>query len=252
MLKKSDTLRVKVSVLDQLMNKAAQLVLARNQLIQAKEMNNSRNIDIATKEIDRVSSELQDAIMLTRMQPIHTVFNKIPRIVRDLAKDLGKEIELVLEGKDVELDKTMLEGLGDPLLHIVRNSVYQVIEIPSVRKEKGKEVQGTILLNAYHESGLINIEIMDDGKGIDPNIIAMSAMKKGLYTEREIDAMSDDEKVNLVMLAGFSTAEKITDVSGRGVGMDVVRSNIDQMGGTVRIKSVKDVGSTITIKLPLT
>jgi len=251
-LKKSETLRVKVSVLDQLMNKAAQLVLARNQLIQAKEMDNRRNIDIATKEIDRVSSELQDAIMLTRMQPIHTIFNKIPRIVRDLAQDLGKEIELVMEGKDVELDKTMLEGLGDPLLHIVRNSADHGIEIPDIRREKGKPEVGTILLKAYHESGLVNIEIIDDGKGIDPEAIAISAMQKGLFSEREIDSMSDEEKINLVMLPGFSTAEKITDVSGRGVGMDVVRSNIDQMGGTVRIKSVKDVGSTITIKLPLT
>jgi two-component system chemotaxis sensor kinase CheA len=251
-LKKSDTLRVKVNVLDQLMNKAAQLVLARNQLIQAREINNRRKLDVATKEIDRVSSELQDAIMLTRMQPVHTIFNKMPRVVRDLAKDMGKDIELVMEGKEVELDKTMLEGLGDPLLHIVRNSVDHGIETPEVRREKGKSEQGTILLKAYHESGLVNIEIIDDGKGIDPDVIAMSAIQKGLYSDREVESMSDEEKVNLVMLPGFSTAEQITDVSGRGVGMDVVRSNIDKMGGTVRIKSVKDVGSTINIKLPLT
>ncbi len=251
-LKKSDTLRVKVNVLDQLMNKAAQLVLARNQLIQAREVDNRRKLDVATKEIDRVSSELQDAIMLTRMQPVSTIFNKMPRVVRDLGKDLGKDIELVMEGKDVELDKTMLEGLGDPLLHIVRNSADHGIETPAVRLQKGKPQQGTILLKAYHESGLVNIEIIDDGKGIDPEKIAISAIQKGLYSDKEVESMSDEEKVNLVMLPGFSTAEEITDVSGRGVGMDVVRSNIDKMGGTVRIKSIKDVGSTITIKLPLT
>ena len=251
-LKKSDSLRVKVNVLDQLMNKAAQLVLARNQLIQAREVNNRRILDVATKEIDKVSSELQDAIMLTRMQPVNTVFTKLPRVIRDLAKELGKEIELVMEGKEVELDKTMLEGLGDPLLHIVRNSADHGIETPEIRAQKGKPEQGTILLKAYHESGLVNIEIIDDGKGIDPDRIAISAIQKGLYTEKEIEAMSDEEKINLVMLPGFSTAEEVTDVSGRGVGMDVVRSNIDKMGGTVRIKSIKDVGSTITIKLPLT
>lgn len=139
-----------------------------------------------------------------------------------------------------------------PLLHIVRNSADHGIETPDIREQKGKPAQGTILLKAYHESGLVNVEIIDDGKGIDPDKIAMSALQKGLYTEREIEGMSDEEKVNLVMLPGFSTAEEITDVSGRGVGMDVVRSNIDKMGGTVRIRSVKDVGSTITIKLPLT
>ncbi|MBN2280825.1 MAG: chemotaxis protein CheW [Candidatus Marinimicrobia bacterium] len=251
-LKKSDTLRVKVTVLDQLMNKAAQLVLARNQLIQAREVDNRRKLDVATKEIDRVSSELQDAIMLTRMQPVNTVFSKLPRVIRDLAQDLGKEIELVMEGKEVELDKTMLEGLGDPLLHIVRNSADHGIETPDIREQLGKPRQGTILLKAYHESGLVNIEIVDDGKGIDPDKIAMSALQKGLYTEREIEAMSDEEKINMIMLPGFSTAEKITDVSGRGVGMDVVRSNIDKMGGTVQIKSVKDVGSTMNIRLPLT
>jgi len=251
-VQKSDTLRVKLSVLDELMNRAAQLVLARNQLVQAIQSKNQNDFDIATKEIDQVSSELQDAIMLTRMQPIKTIFSKFPRVVRDLSQDLGKNIELIMEGKEVELDKTMIEGLGDPLLHIVRNSIDHGIELPEERKKNNKPEVGTILLSAFHESGLINIEIKDDGKGLDPDKLAMSAVEKGLYSEKEVLAMSDEEKTNLIMLPGFSTAAKVTEVSGRGVGMDVVKSNIDIMGGSVEIKSTLGVGTSIRIKLPLT
>ena len=248
----TETLRVHVSVLENLMNLAGELVLSRNQLMQAISQEDMHEIQAASQRIDLVTSELQEAIMLTRMQPIGNIFNKFPRVVRDLARDLGKEIELVLEGKEVELDKTIIEGLSDPLTHLVRNSADHGIEPPEVRIAKGKPSVGKIILKAYHAAGQVNIEIIDDGKGMDADAIARKAIEKGLVTEEQVRNMNEKEKLNLIFLPGLSTAEKVSDVSGRGVGMDVVKSNLDKLGGQIDIETEKDKGTTIRIKLPLT
>ncbi len=246
------SLRVHVSLLDQLMTLAGELVLSRNQLLQSMGSNDKRGSEVAGQRIDLITSELQEAIMLTRMQSIGNVFNKFPRVVRDLARSLGKKVELSLEGKDVELDKTIIEAIGDPLTHLVRNAVDHGIEKPEVRKKLGKNQGGQIFLRAYHEAGQVNIEISDDGKGLDGSKIAAKAVEKGLISEDHAKLLSAKEKANLIFLPGFSTAEKVTDVSGRGVGMDVVKTNLDHLGGIIDIDSEPGKGTTIRIKLPLT
>jgi two-component system chemotaxis sensor kinase CheA len=248
----SETLRVHVSLLEDLMNLAGELVLSRNQLMQAISSNVLHQIQVAGQRIDLVTSELQETIMLTRMQTIGTIFNKFPRVVRDLARSLGKQIDLQLEGNEVELDKTIIEGLGDPLTHLVRNSADHGIETPEERTAKGKSPTGTILLKAYHEAGQVIVEIIDDGRGLNTAKIVEKAVAKGLITAEQARGMSEKEKANLIFLPGLSTAEKVTDVSGRGVGMDVVKSNLDQLGGQVDIETQPDKGTTIRIKLPLT
>lgn len=250
---KPDTsIRVTVSLLDQLMNLAGELVLSRNQLLQTITSGDVRNAEAVGQRIDLVTSELQEAIMLTRMQPIGNVFNKFPRVVRDLSGKLNKQIDLTIVGKDVELDKTIIEAINDPLTHLVRNSVDHGIEAPDIRIGKGKDAKGLIVLKAYHAAGQVVIEISDDGKGIDGDAIAEAAVKKGLITQEQVHAMSDKERINLILLPGFSTAEQVTDVSGRGVGMDVVKTNLDELGGSIEIESEVGQGSTISIKLPLT
>ena len=250
---KTDTsIRVTVALLDQLMNLAGELVLSRNQLLQTITSGDVRNAEAVGQRIDLVTSELQEAIMLTRMQPIGNVFNKFPRVVRDLSKKLGKQIDLTIVGKDVELDKTIIEAINDPLTHLVRNSVDHGIESPQDRISKGKDARGLIVLKAYHAAGQVVIEISDDGKGLDGDMLAEAAVKKGLITADQAKVMSDKERINLILLPGFSTAKKVTDVSGRGVGMDVVKTNLDQLGGSIDIESEVGKGSTISIKLPLT
>ncbi len=246
------SLRVHVSLLDSLMNLAGELVLSRNQLLQTIGSDDLRNAEAVGQRIDLITSELQEAIMLTRMQPIGNVFNKFPRVVRDLAKKLNKKIDLTIVGKDVELDKTIIEAINDPLTHLVRNSVDHGIEMPGDRKKAGKKETGLVILKAYHEAGQVVIEISDDGKGLDGEALAASAVGKGLISGEQAQVMSDKEKVNLIFLPGFSTAKEVTDVSGRGVGMDVVKTNLDQLGGNVDIISEKGAGTTISIKLPLT
>ncbi|MDR3089214.1 MAG: chemotaxis protein CheW [Desulfobulbaceae bacterium] len=250
---KGDTsIRVHVSLLDSLMTLAGELVLSRNQLLQTINSGDFRNAEAVGQRIDLITSELQEAIMLTRMQPIGNVFNKFPRVVRDLAKKLNKTIDLTIVGKDVELDKTIIEAINDPLTHLVRNSVDHGIEAPADRKRLGKPETGLVILKAYHEAGQVVIEISDDGKGLDGDALATSAVNKGLITSEQAQAMSDKEKINLIFLPGFSTAKQVTDVSGRGVGMDVVKTNLDQLGGHVDIISEVGQGTTISIKLPLT
>jgi two-component system, chemotaxis family, sensor kinase CheA len=246
------SLRVHVSLLDSLMNLAGELVLSRNQLLQTIGSDDLRNAEAVGQRIDLITSELQEAIMLTRMQPIGNVFSKFPRVVRDLSKKLNKTIDLTIVGKDVELDKTIIEAINDPLTHLVRNSVDHGIEMPLDRKKAGKTETGLVVLKAYHEAGQVVIEISDDGKGLDGEALAASAVSKGLLTIEQAQVMSDKEKVNLIFLPGFSTAKEVTDVSGRGVGMDVVKTNLDQLGGNVDIISEVGTGTTISIKLPLT
>ncbi len=250
--KTDSSLRVNVSLLDQLMNMAGELVLARNQLLQTINSGDTLNAEAVGQRIDMVTSELQEAIMLTRMQPIGNVFNKFPRVVRDLSRKLGRQIDLSIVGKDVELDKTIIESINDPLTHLVRNSVDHGIEDPDIRVEKGKDKTGLIVLKAYHEAGQVVIEISDDGKGLNGDFLAESAVNKRLITAEQSNTMSEKEKINLILLPGFSTATMVTDVSGRGVGMDVVKTNLDKLGGSIEILSEIDVGSTIRIKLPLT
>ncbi|MFN2354796.1 MAG: chemotaxis protein CheW [Desulfopila sp.] len=246
------SLRVHVSLLDQLMNLAGELVLSRNQLLQTIGSEDYRNAETVGQRIDLITSELQEAIMLTRMQPIGNVFNKFPRVVRDLSGKLQKKIDLSIVGKDVELDKTIIESINDPLTHLVRNSVDHGIEMPAERKKTGKTETGLVILKAYHEAGQVAIEISDDGKGLDGEALAASAVNKGLLTPEQVQVMSEKEKVNIIFLPGFSTAAQVTDVSGRGVGMDVVKTNLDKLGGHVDIVSEYGKGTTISIKLPLT
>ncbi|MBW2492560.1 MAG: chemotaxis protein CheW [Deltaproteobacteria bacterium] len=246
------SLRVNVSLLDTLMNLAGELVLSRNQLLQSISSGDPRAAETSGQRIDLITSELQEAIMLTRMQNIGMVFNKFPRVVRDLAGNLGKKIELSLKGKEVELDKTIIEAIGDPLTHLVRNSVDHGIELPEDRKKAGKKTTGQIFLKAYHEAGQVNIEISDDGKGLDGRKLAATAVEKGLISEDQARMMSDKEKVNLIFMPGFFFFFKVTDVSGRGVGMDVVKTNLDRLGGVIDIDSKLGEGTTIRIKLPLT
>ncbi len=250
--KPQGSLRINVNLLDTLMNLAGELVLSRNQLMQSISSSNMKATELSSQHIDMITSELQEAIMRTRMQPIAVVLNKFTRVVRDLSKKVGKIIDLEIEGKDVELDKTIIEAINDPLTHLVRNSVDHGIELPEVRKKAGKDPTGKIVLKAFHDAGQVNIVISDDGKGLDPEKIAQAAVKKGLMTEQQVEQLSDKEKTELILLPGFSTAEKVTDISGRGVGMDVVMTNIEKLGGLIEINSTPGKGTDIQIKLPLT
>ncbi len=246
------SLRVNIKLLDLLMTLAGELVLSRNQLLQAIIRNDRRTLEISGQRIDLITSELQEAIMHTRMQPIQNVFNKFPRVVRDLAISLNKKIDLSVEGKEVELDKSIIENLNDPMIHLIRNAADHGIESPESRIRQGKDPIAMIRLKAYHEAGQVNIEISDDGRGMDGESIAGSAIAKGLASEELVRGMSLGEKVNLIFLPGFSMSDKITDLSGRGVGMDVVKTNLDRLGGLVDIDSEPGKGTTIHIKLPLT
>ncbi len=246
------SLRVNVAVLDSLMNLAGELVLSRNQLLQSIQTTDPRGLETVAARIDQVTSELQDAIMQTRMQTIGNVFSKFQRVVRDLSKTLGKQMDLVIEGKEVELDKKIIESIGDPLTHLVRNSVDHGIEMPSVRSSKGKSPTGRICLRAFHQGGKVNIEISDDGAGINAEKLKAKAVEKGVITAEQARDMKDREALRLILHPGFSMAEQLTDVSGRGVGMDVVRTNIENLGGTIDIDTQIGVGTTMRIKLPLT
>lgn len=246
------SLRVNVNLLETLMNLAGELVLSRNQLLEAISLSDQRMVKISGQRINLVTYELQEAIMLTRMQEIGNIFNKFPRVVRDLSRQLGKDVQLNISGKEVEMDKTIVEGLSDPLTHLIRNAVDHGVEMPDARTRAGKNQLGTINLKAYHEAGQVNIEISDDGKGIDHRKIAGLAVQKGLVSADKLSTMSEKEMLSLIMLPGFSTAENVTEISGRGVGMDVVKTNLDKLGGQIDIESELGLGTTFRIKLPLT
>ena len=246
------SLRVHVNLLDSLMTLAGELVLGRNQLLQSLARKDLDSSAAVGKRIDLITSELQEAIMRTRMQPIANVFNKFPRVTRDLARSLGKEVELILEGKDVELDKTLIEAIADPLTHLVRNAIDHGIESPDQREKKGKHPIGRIRLKAFHEASQINIEIEDDGCGLDGEKLAAEATEKGFITLEQAEKLSLNEKIQLIFLPGFSMAHKVTDLSGRGVGMDVVKTNLDRLGGQIDLSTEVGEGTTVRIKVPLT
>ena len=246
------SIRVSVESLDHLMNLAGELVLGRNQLLQTIGSGEKTGLESVAARINQVTCEMQDAIMQARMQPIGNVFNRFSRVVRDLSAKLGKQCDLTIEGKDVEVDKTIVEAIADPLTHLVRNAVDHGLETPANRTNAGKNPTGKLLLRALHQSGKVCIEIKDDGAGIDPQKILNKAIEKGLITSEQGAQMSDRDIYRLIFAPGFSTAEKISDVSGRGVGMDVVRTNIERLGGTVEVESQLGAGSTIQVTLPLT
>jgi two-component system chemotaxis sensor kinase CheA len=245
------TIRINVSILDKLMTLAGELVLVRNQQLMSMERSDAANRDI-TQRLDIVTTELQGTIMRTRMQPIGNVLGKLPRIVRDLSMKLGKQITLDIKGNEVELDKTILESLTDPLTHIIRNCCDHGIEKPKERELAGKPPTGTVKVSAFHEAGQINIVIKDDGRGINPEKVGKSVVAKGLKSEADLAQMTDKEILNLIMLPGFSTAEQISDVSGRGVGMDVVKHSIEELGGSVELESWHGQGTSLHLRLPLT
>lgn len=247
-----DTLRVNVGLLDTLMNLAGELVLSRNQFQAAILQNNHRMLNSAGQRLSQITSEIQDAIMRTRLQPIENVFGKLPRVVRDLSNSLGKEVKLDIRGKEVALDRSLVEGLSDPLTHMVRNAIDHGIESPAERSKAGKDRSGTLRVEARHEAGQVVIEIADDGKGIDSQRVSQAALAKGLITAEQLKAMTLQDQLALILLPGLSTAEKVSDVSGRGVGMDVVKTNLDRLGGQVEINSTAGRGSLFRIKLPLT
>jgi len=246
------TIRLNVSLLDSLMTLAGELVLSRNQLNESLSRQDARGIRSGAQRVSLVTSELQEVVTQTRMQPVGSLFAKFPRLVRDLSRELGKEVELHLEGREVEIDKSILEGLSDPLTHMVRNAVDHGVEAPAERAAAGKPRAGQVTLRASHQAGQVVIEIADDGKGLAAEKIAASAAAKGAVTREQIESMSEREKVALIFLPGVSTAQKVSDVSGRGVGMDVVKTNLERLGGKIEIDSAPGRGSRFRIKLPLT
>ncbi len=246
------SIRVPVGVLDKLMNLAGELVLSRNQLMQAISSKDRSGLDTIASHLDQVTTEVQESIMQTRMQQIGSVFSKFPRIVRDLSSKLNKQCALNIDGKEVEVDKTIIEAIGDPLTHLIRNSVDHGVELPAERKKSGKPEEGTMNLRAFYQAGKVRIEIEDDGAGIPPEKLKEKAVSKGILTQEQADEMSDREAIRLIFHPGFSMAAKVTDVSGRGVGMDVVKTNISKLGGTVDVESTLGKGTLIIITLPLT
>lgn len=259
--KQVDTsIRVDVERLDDLLNIVSELVLGRNRLAQVNAefaldyegTKLSRDLAEASKQIDLMTTELQLAVMKTRMIKIGKVFNRFPRLIRDLSKEMKKDIQLVINGEETELDKTLIEEINDPLVHLIRNSVDHGVETPEVRIKKGKNPQGKVTLSAEHEGNNIIISIEDDGKGIDPELLKEKAIKKGLITKEKAAELSRQETLNLIFLPGFSTNEVVTNVSGRGVGMDVVKTNVTKLRGLINIETTVDQGTRFIIKLPLT
>ncbi|MES3006142.1 MAG: chemotaxis protein CheA [Pseudomonadota bacterium] len=246
------TVRVDTRRLDEIMNMVGELVLVRNRLVRIGESSSDEALSKALANLDLVTADLQTAVMKTRMQPIRKVFGRFPRVVRDLARSLGKEVSLELIGEDTDLDKNLVEALADPLVHLVRNAVDHGIETPADRERKGKVRQGTILLAAEQEGDHILLTISDDGNGMDPKVLRNKAVEKGVLDREAADRLSDSECFNLIFAPGFSTKDEISDVSGRGVGMDVVKTKISQLNGSIDIHSRPGQGSRIEIKVPLT
>ncbi len=248
----NQTIRVNVDLLENLMTMVSELVLTRNQVLQILRKHKDSEFAAPLQRLNHVTSELQEGVMKTRMQPIGNAWSKLPRLIRDLSHELKKKIDLVMLGQETELDRQVLEMIKDPLTHMVRNSADHGLETPEERRRAGKPETGKVTLNAYHEGGHIIIEIADDGRGLSLAKIKAKAIQNGLATESELEGMSDQQIQQFIFKAGFSTAAKVTSVSGRGVGMDVVRTNIEKIGGTVEMRSTEGKGTTFIIKIPLT
>ncbi len=248
----SQSVRVDIEKLDTLMNLMGELVINKVRLEQIGQTHRLSELTETLEQMDRVTTDLQNIVMKVRMVPVSQVFNRFPRMVRDVTKELNKEINLTIEGEDTELDRTVIDEIGDPIMHLLRNSLDHGVEMPDDREAKGKPRAGEVGLIARHEGNNVVIMVTDDGKGIDANVIRRKAVEKGIMTQDEVDRLDDADAVRIIFLPGFSTAEQISDISGRGVGMDVVRSKIESLSGHVDVETKVDEGSVFKIKLPLT
>ena len=246
------TIRVDVGLLDKVMNLVGELVLARNQILQFANRVQDTSFLTVSQHLNLITTELQEGVMKTRMQPIGNIWGQFPRTVRDVALGCGKEVNIEMEGKETELDKTIIEAIKDPLTHLVRNSMDHGIELPEDRVKAGKDRTGRLILRAFHEGGRVNIEITDDGAGLNLERIRKKAVERAVITAEQAVRMTEREIFNLIFLPGFSTAEKVTNVSGRGVGLDVVKTNVEKIGGTVDVQSAMGRGTTFRVKIPLT
>ncbi len=246
------SIRVDVGLLNQLMDLVGELVLARNQLLQTESNEHDRRLTNVTQQVNRITTELQERVMQTRMQPIGNIWGKFPRLVRDLAVMCGKEVDLLMDGAETEVDKSLLEAIKDPLTHLIRNAIDHGIEIAAERVSSGKNKRGELHLRAWHQGGKVNIEISDNGRGIDPAKIRAKAIEKNLITAQDAETMGDQQLVQIIFWPGFSTAPQVTGISGRGVGMDVVKTNIESIGGSIDVHSRIGTGTAINIKIPLT
>lgn len=257
--KTAKTVRVEIGRLDNLMNLVSELIIIKTRLedldttqTKTDDQGNKNNMNEAIEYLERITTSLHDAVMKVRMVPVERTFNRFPRLVRDLSKELGKNIKLFMSGEETEVDRTVIDEIGDPLIHLIRNSLDHGIESPSERESAGKPEMGTVALRAYPDGNTVVIEVEDDGKGINPDIIKQKAIDKNVIKQSDADMMSDKEIINLLFEAGFSTAEQVTDISGRGVGLDVVKSKIEAINGTVEVHSTLGHGSKFIIRLPLT
>ncbi|WP_367343434.1 chemotaxis protein CheW [Methanomethylovorans sp.] len=251
-VKTGQSIRVSIERLDNLMNLVGELVINKIRLNQLSTDIKSKDLEEALGTLDRLTNEIQTEVMESRMVPIDQIFSRFPRMVRDLAKSEGKQIDLVIEGKEIELDRTVLDEIGDPLVHILRNAVDHGVESPQERTKAGKSPEGLVRLAASRQRNTVLIEVQDDGKGIDPEKLRNAVVKKGLMSKEEVSKLSDEEAINLIFLPGFSTNSVITDISGRGVGMDAAKTKIESLGGNVSVRSVLGEGSIVTLQLPLT
>ncbi len=251
-LKTGRTVRVDIGRLDGLMNLMSELVINKTRISELAYGIAQGELNEATNQLNRIAGELQNLIMQVRMVPIEQVFNRFPRMVRDLARELDKEVNLVIEGEETELDRTVIDEIGEPILHLVRNAVDHGIEAPEVRVQRGKPALGTVRLSAFPHGHTVVIEVEDDGKGIDPESVARKAVERGFVSERELGFMDQQERLMFVFQPGFSTADKVSDVSGRGVGLDVVKTQVESLGGTVELVTSLGQGSKFVISLPLT
>lgn len=246
------TIRLGVERVDKMMNLVTELVLSRNQIMQHTLVQTDPSLAVASRNLNLITSELQESVMRMRMQPISNVWGTLPRVVRDLSLECGKRVRLMMEGADTELDKSVLEAIKDPLMHLVRNAIDHGLETPEVRQSRGKPAEGCLRLRAYHESGHIHIEISDDGAGIDRVRLKAKARESGLLTSEQAERLNDESILSLIFLQGVSTRDAVTNLSGRGVGMDVVKSNVERIGGMVDVHSTLEVGTTFKLRIPLT
>ncbi len=250
--KTNKMVRVDIDRLDNLMNLVSELIIVKTRLDDYGSMDSKQNISEAIEYLERITTSLHDAVMKVRMVPVERTFNRFPRLVRDLSKDLGKKIKLVMTGEQTEVDRTVIDEIGDPLIHLIRNSIDHGIEDEALRAERGKPQEGTVHLMAYPDGNSVVIEVKDDGNGMDVEKIAGKALDRGLVTEEQLELMTDTEIINLLFLPGFSMAKEITDLSGRGVGLDVVKSKIESLSGNVEVQSKFGEGARFIIRLPLT
>lgn len=246
------TVRVDIDRLDNLMNLVSELIIIKTRMDDLSESSTGEDMTEAIEYLERITTSLHDAVMKVRMVPIERVFNRFPRLVRDLSRELNKEIKLEMSGEETEVDRTVIDEIGDPLIHLIRNSIDHGIELPSERVKNGKDEMGTVVLKSYPDGNNVVIEVEDDGKGIDHEIIKKKAIEKGIISEREAENLTTEDSINLLFEAGFSTTEVISDVSGRGVGLDVVKSKIESINGNIEVDSLKGRGSKFIIRIPLT